>query len=243
LISPKSLLEPETFYCFFPTLNTPQATLVSGRYLGSCFSFLSTYNRQGKQISNRPISRLDQDIVPEDKIIRISNKLTGTTPPQRFYREGGGASGRTRVRRPFDQWRANRKYNREPVPDQLRDAAVERSRRYPPSLLRRVLKIQLCRLMPKAKDCFGPVDHRIRTNPVRPIRFRHIAESDSVGYLACKLPSNFRDFTWSKFSGHNLLPLVLKDQKLFLPLAGRAPLTNGSIQQESTARASKVQAL
>jgi hypothetical protein len=51
----------------------------------------------------------------------------------------------------FDQWRANRKYKREPVPDQLRDAALEMSRRYPSSLLRRVLKIQLCRLMPKAK--------------------------------------------------------------------------------------------
>jgi hypothetical protein len=51
----------------------------------------------------------------------------------------------------FDQWRANRKYNREPVPDQLRDGALEMSHRYPPSLLRRVLKIQLCRLMPKAK--------------------------------------------------------------------------------------------
>ena len=51
----------------------------------------------------------------------------------------------------FDQWRANRIYNREPIPDQLRDAALEMSRRYPPSLLQRVLKIQLCRLMPKAK--------------------------------------------------------------------------------------------
>ena len=51
----------------------------------------------------------------------------------------------------FVQWRANRKYNREPIPDQLRDAALEMSRRYPPSLLQRVLKIQLCRLMLKAK--------------------------------------------------------------------------------------------
>ena len=50
----------------------------------------------------------------------------------------------------FDQWRANRKYNREPIPDQLRDAALEMSRRYPPSLLRQVMKIQLCRLMSKA---------------------------------------------------------------------------------------------
>jgi hypothetical protein len=51
----------------------------------------------------------------------------------------------------FIQWRANRKHKREPIPDQLRDAALEMSRRYPPSLLRRVLKIQLCRLTPKAK--------------------------------------------------------------------------------------------
>jgi hypothetical protein len=51
----------------------------------------------------------------------------------------------------FDQWRANRKYKREPVPDQLRDAALEMSRGYPSSLLRQVLKIQLRRLMPKAK--------------------------------------------------------------------------------------------
>src|SRR5262249_31695515 len=45
----------------------------------------------------------------------------------------------------------NRKYNREPIPDELRDAALEMSRRYPPSLLQRVLRIQPCRLMPKAK--------------------------------------------------------------------------------------------
>src|SRR5215467_13677176 len=51
----------------------------------------------------------------------------------------------------FDKWRANRKYQREPIPDELREAALEMSRRYPPSLLQRVLKIQLCRLMPKAK--------------------------------------------------------------------------------------------
>jgi hypothetical protein len=92
-------------------------------------------------------------------------------------------------------------------------------------------------------DCFGPVDHRIRANPVRPISFRHIAESDSVEYLACRLPSNFRDFTWLKFSVHNLLSLVLKDQKLFLSLAGRVPLTNANIQQETAVRTSKGRAL
>src|SRR5262245_29758103 len=54
-------------------------------------------------------------------------------------------------------------------------------------------------------DCLGPVDCRIRANPVRPISFSHIAGSDSIGYLICRLPSNFRDFTWPKFSDHNLL--------------------------------------
>src|SRR5262249_42606848 len=92
-------------------------------------------------------------------------------------------------------------------------------------------------------DCFGPVDYRIRANPVRPISFRHLAGSDRVGYLACRRPSNFRDFTWSKFSGHNLRSLVLKDQKPFLSLTGRVPLANGSIPPESTVRASKGQAL
>src|SRR5499427_10601919 len=89
------------------------------------------------------------------------------------------------------------------------------------------------RMVIRERTASGPLDYRIRANPVRPISFRHIAESDSVGYLACGLPSDFRDFTWSKFTGHNLLSLVLKDQKLFLSLTGRVPLTNGSIPQES----------
>src|SRR5882672_63953 len=80
-------------------------------------------------------------------------------------------------------------------------------------------------------DCFGPVDYRIRANPVRPVNLWHIAGSDCVEYLICELPSNFRDFTWSKFSGHNLLSLVLKDQKPFLSLTGRVPLIEGKISQ------------
>src|SRR5262252_7245281 len=99
------------------------------------------------------------------------------------------------------------------------------------------------RMVIRERTASGPLDYRIRANPVRPLSFRHIAESDSVGYLACGLPSDFRDFTWSKFSGHNLLSLVLKDQKLFLSLTGRAPLTGGSTPQESTVCSSKGQAL
>jgi hypothetical protein len=51
----------------------------------------------------------------------------------------------------FDQWRANRNYKNEPMPDQLRDAVLEQSNHYPRSLLRQVLKIDPWRLMPKTK--------------------------------------------------------------------------------------------
>ena len=46
----------------------------------------------------------------------------------------------------FDQWRATRKYQSEPVPDDLRDAALEMAKRYSSSLLQQVLKIQLWHL-------------------------------------------------------------------------------------------------
>src|SRR5215813_3874678 len=64
-----------------------------------------------------------------------------------------------------------------------------------------------------------------------------------VGYLICRLSSNFRDFTWTKFSGHNLLSLVLKDQKLFLSLARRVPLIGESIPNKFSVCSSKGQAL
>ena len=41
----------------------------------------------------------------------------------------------------FDTWRANRKFVREPIPDELRQAAAEMSQRYPPSLVGRILKL------------------------------------------------------------------------------------------------------
>jgi hypothetical protein len=39
----------------------------------------------------------------------------------------------------FETWRTNRKYMREPIPDELWKAAADLSRRYPPSLAGRVL--------------------------------------------------------------------------------------------------------
>jgi hypothetical protein len=46
----------------------------------------------------------------------------------------------------IETWRMNRKYLREPIPDELWNAAAEFSRRYPPSLVGRVLKIDPSRL-------------------------------------------------------------------------------------------------
>jgi hypothetical protein len=46
----------------------------------------------------------------------------------------------------FETWRTNRKYVREPIPDELWNAAAELSRRYPPSLVGRVLKLDPRRL-------------------------------------------------------------------------------------------------
>jgi len=46
----------------------------------------------------------------------------------------------------FETWRTNRKYVREPIPDDLWNAAADLSRRYPPSLVGRVLKIDPSRL-------------------------------------------------------------------------------------------------
>jgi hypothetical protein len=46
----------------------------------------------------------------------------------------------------LDAWRKKRKYLRQPLPDELRGAALELCRRYPHSLIRRVLKLQPSRL-------------------------------------------------------------------------------------------------
>jgi hypothetical protein len=49
----------------------------------------------------------------------------------------------------FETWRANRRYIREPIPEKLRNAALEMTRRYPPSIIHRVLKIDPSRLKNK----------------------------------------------------------------------------------------------
>jgi hypothetical protein len=49
----------------------------------------------------------------------------------------------------FETWRANRKYVRESIPDELRSTALEALRSYPPSLVHRVLKVGPSRLRNK----------------------------------------------------------------------------------------------
>ena len=46
----------------------------------------------------------------------------------------------------FETWRTNRKYMREPIPDELWNAAADLCRHYPPSLVGRVLKLDSSRL-------------------------------------------------------------------------------------------------
>ena len=46
----------------------------------------------------------------------------------------------------FETWRTNRKYMREPIPDELWKAAADLSRSYPPSLVGRVLKLDPSKL-------------------------------------------------------------------------------------------------
>jgi hypothetical protein len=73
----------------------------------------------------------------------------------------------------FDSWRANRKYVREPIPNELRSTALEMLRRYPPSVVHRVLKVDPSRLkkMPPAKHP-APRDAtpKKKTLPPRPTR-------------------------------------------------------------------------
>ena len=46
----------------------------------------------------------------------------------------------------LEAWRATRKYARQPIPDEFRQAAAEMTERYSPSLVRRILKLDPWRL-------------------------------------------------------------------------------------------------
>ena len=46
----------------------------------------------------------------------------------------------------LEDWRATRRYARQPIPNEFRQAAAEMARRYSPSLVRRILKLDPWRL-------------------------------------------------------------------------------------------------
>jgi hypothetical protein len=52
----------------------------------------------------------------------------------------------------LEDWRATRRYARQPIPDEFRQAATEMATRYSPALVRRILKLDPWRLKkPEAK--------------------------------------------------------------------------------------------
>jgi len=56
------------------------------------------------------------------------------------------------IKNKLDSWRATRKYHCEPLPDDLRRDAAAVSRRYPYSLIRKILRVDPRRLLgPQAK--------------------------------------------------------------------------------------------
>jgi hypothetical protein len=60
------------------------------------------------------------------------------------------------IKHRLDSWRATRKYRREPIPGELRQAAAQISQRYPYSLVRNTLKIDPRRLLgPSMKSTRG----------------------------------------------------------------------------------------
>jgi hypothetical protein len=73
----------------------------------------------------------------------------------------------------FGTWRANRKYVRESIPDELRSAALEMRRRYPASLIQRVLKVDPARLKKRplaTRSAPKAATPKKRPMPARPTR-------------------------------------------------------------------------
>jgi len=52
----------------------------------------------------------------------------------------------------LDTWRANRRYARQPIPNEFRQAAAEMTERVSPSLVRHILKLDPCRLKNPATE-------------------------------------------------------------------------------------------
>jgi hypothetical protein len=91
------------------------------------------------------------------------------------------------LKKHLDDWRAKKRYPREPLPAELRQAVEKLSRRYPPALLRRVLKLDPWRLRGrKAKQSLRakpPKNTFFKLPaPIAPPEFPSSASPNAAGY-------------------------------------------------------------
>jgi hypothetical protein len=63
----------------------------------------------------------------------------------------------------LEAWRATRQYTRQPIPDEFRQAAAEMARRYSPSLVRRILKLDPWRPKKPATKKSNRAHHKPQT--------------------------------------------------------------------------------
>jgi hypothetical protein len=63
----------------------------------------------------------------------------------------------------LETWRANRRYARQPIPDEFRQAAAEMTERYAPSPVRQVLKLDPWRLKKPATKQSARASHKPQT--------------------------------------------------------------------------------
>ena len=63
----------------------------------------------------------------------------------------------------LEAWRASRRYARQPIPDEFRQAAAEMTGRYSPSLVRRILKLDPWRLNKPATKKHNRTHHEPQT--------------------------------------------------------------------------------
>jgi len=63
----------------------------------------------------------------------------------------------------LEDWRATRKYARQPIPEEFRQAAAEMTERHPPSLVRRVLKLDPWRMKKPATKKSDRARHKPQT--------------------------------------------------------------------------------
>jgi len=90
----------------------------------------------------------------------------------------------------FETWRANRKYVRESIPDELRNAVLEMRRRYPASLIKRVLKLDPARLKNKPPTklskprAAAPRKKPTQARPIRSVVTKQKSKSSSRTQVA-----------------------------------------------------------